>query len=171
MYLFTSVELATVKCDGRGNFVVAMEYGLSLVDKTSLRLDIKACQFVVIALTETIVIKHDLGNYLLTILGYDQNNESIIKDSCFKCKARKTKKRKVLDCNTFKPFWLSWNDKRREFLVGEGEVINKNVLLRYRRRDTYPLYFLQLTSGKNIVAEIKMYDEGMTNTKTKPSPP
>ena len=121
--------------------------GVPISGYTHLLFEVKACSNLFVILSEKSLFLN--GNFILTLLGSNQDRRlNGIKDSCIKCSTMSTHVQKTtLDCNAFKPFFVSW-DNRGAFSVGTGLDITKQPFLEYRTKKKFSFNFLSVNSLK-----------------------
>lgn len=129
----------------KGSFRLTSEVGVSPLGKKSYVFKVMACGSAIIALSNIVGISNKAGRYFMIYLGRKHNTQTDILDSCFGCTPKTHRMKPVLNCTSFKPFWISW-DGTASVRLGEGNTIGENLLVEYTTDRPFPVMFLLVTT-------------------------
>ncbi|XP_041349470.1 protocadherin Fat 4-like [Gigantopelta aegis] len=140
---------ADFETDGKMSVQLVNDQGIPITAEGKVYLQIKGCGNAFFILTKSAKFSDKGGTYFVVLLGSGNNGKiNGIKESCFSCKQLKaTKYEKLLDCNRFNKFWVTWNDKGN-IKFGRGMDITGAPLLDYTGSTPFRINYLNLLSSK-----------------------
>ena len=131
------------------NVQLVNDKGIPITREGKVYMEIKGCGNAFFILTQSAKFGDKGGTYYVVLLGTSNNGKiNGIKDSCFTCKDLKaTKYEKLLDCNRFNKFWVTWDD-RGNIKFGRGMDTSETPLLDYTGSSPFTINYLNLLSSK-----------------------
>ena len=125
------------------------DMGIPITGEGNVYLDIKGCGNAFLILSKSIKFSNKNGSYYLIALGTGTDRRiNTFKESCVSCpEAKAENHEKILDCERFNKFWVSWNDNGN-IQFGRGRIVNQRVLMEYTGKAKFTLNYLFLLSSK-----------------------
>ncbi|CAG2198492.1 unnamed protein product [Mytilus edulis] len=124
-FIVASIAIRTI--DGSLNDLKLSDYGAFSKMETSIQFEVQGCDNALIALHA----KSSLSgpHYYIIIGGWGNTRSQISKAVTHEQLVYLSYKTDLLDCYTYKNFWISWEKGR--IRVGSGNTLNDNVFLLY----------------------------------------
>ena len=135
--------MVSIITTGKGDLQYLNDFRFDVSGSRSLVFDVKICSDATIVLHETHAYYH---NAFEVVIGGGANSWSSISGKCRGCPTQTTKKERLLDCDVFKTFWLSWMNPLT-IKVGVGGVVGSDTRLVYKAEVNIPINYLYVTSS------------------------
>ncbi|XP_071099220.1 protocadherin-16-like [Haliotis cracherodii] len=123
------------------DYLEAYNKGLGPIDKSYIRGEVKACESLEVYLNED----SDKNNYVLYQIYYSYSYTAMLDGSSYATWDYGT----LLDCNTWKPFWFSWEGNVHS--MGFGLEPGVDTFLTYDLGRTFSINMVQLATGQDYV--------------------
>lgn len=123
------------------DYLEAYNKGLGPIDKSYIRGEVKACESLEVYLNED----SDKNNYVLYQIYYSYSYTAMLDGGSFVTWDYGT----LLDCNTWKPFWFSWEGNVHS--MGFGLEPGVDTFLTYDLGRTFSINMVQLATGQDYV--------------------
>ena len=139
-----------MKSDGTYDYY---RYHLTVIGRTSNIFSLKACHDGHVGLAEVVGLS-SLTMYEIVIGGW-QNSKSVIRRARQGTIEVEASTPNILDCNSARNFWLSWEDGVIQF--GTGGIVGQTRILSYTDPNPYTVNSLTVATAEGQIGDWRFF--------------
>ena len=139
-------------------------YRMDVLPARFLTFEVKACKHVALYASSSDNKNSTKPLYEIAI-GSHHNTRTHVRrrnDASLQASSRITKQsdtQNILNCNAYRPFWISW--EAGSIMVGSGNVVGENVIVSWINPDPFSVKSLGIVTLDNVDGEWKVFIPGM----------